>query len=85
MTFSIQLTKAAARDLKSIPKSVLQKIDVCILKLADDPLPPGVKKLSNSGGMYRVRVGDYRMIYKIEHDVLTILVVRIGHRRDVYR
>lgn len=85
MTFSIQLTKAAARDLKSIPKPVLQKNDACILKLADDPLPPGVKKLSNSGGIYRVRVGDYRMIYKIEHDVLTILVVKIGHRRDIYR
>jgi len=85
MIYQIELTKAAVRDLTSVPKAMLQRLDACILKLADDPLPPGVKKLRNSAGMYRVRVSDYRIIYHIEHEILTILVVRIGHRREVYR
>jgi mRNA interferase RelE/StbE len=85
MTYRIELTKAAVRDLTAIPKPMLKRLDACILGLADDPLPPGVKKLKNSDGMYRVRVSDYRIIYRIEQDILTILVVKIGHRREVYR
>jgi len=85
MTYRIELTKAAERDLRAAPKLMLKRLDACILGLADDPLPPGVKKLKNSGGLYRVRVSDYRIIYRIEQEVLTVLVIRIGHRREVYR
>ena len=85
MTYRIQLTKTAVRDLGAVPKNMLQRLDTCILRLADDPLPQGVKKLRNSGGMYRIRVSDYRIIYRVEQEVLTILVVKIGHRREVYR
>ncbi|MCM2357387.1 MAG: type II toxin-antitoxin system RelE/ParE family toxin [Geobacteraceae bacterium] len=85
MTFRIELTKAAVRDLSAVPKPMLKRLDACILGLADDPLPPGVKKLKNSDGLYRVRVSDYRIIYRIEQEILTVLVVKIGHRREVYR
>ena len=85
MTYRIELTKTAARDLKSVPKPMLKRLDACILGLADDPLPPGVKKLRNENALYRVRVSDYRIIYSIEQDVLTVLIVKIGHRREVYR
>jgi len=85
MTYRIELTKSAARDLATVPKPMLKRLDACILGLADDPLPPGVKKLRNSNGLYRVRVSNYRIIYSIEQDILTILIVRIGHRREVYR
>ena len=85
MTYRIALTKAAAREFAAVPRPVLKRIDDCILGLASDPLPPGVKKLRNSGGMYRVRVGDYRIVYRIEQEVLVVLIVRIGHRREVYR
>jgi len=85
MTYRIELTKAAERDLTTAPKSILKRLDACILGLAVDPLPPGVKKLKNCDGLYRVRVSDYRIIYRIEQEILTILVVKIGHRRDVYR
>jgi mRNA interferase RelE/StbE len=85
MTYRIELTKAAVRDLTAVPKSMLKRLDACILGLADDTLPPGVKKLKNSDGLFRVRVSDYRIIYRIEQDILTILVVKIGHRREVYR
>lgn len=85
MTYRIELTKAAVRDLTAVPKPMLKRLDACILGLADDPLPPGVKKLKNSDGLYRMRVSDYRIIYRIEQDILTVLVVKIGHRREVYR
>ena len=85
MTYRIELTKAAERDLLAVPKPVLKRLDACILGLADDPLPPGVKKLKDSNGLYRVRVSDYRVIYRIEQEILTVLVVKIGHRREVYR
>ena len=85
MTYRIELTKTAARELAAAPKPMLKRLDACILGLAKDPLPPGVKKLKNSDGLYRVRVSDYRIIYRIEQEVLTVLVVRVGHRREVYR
>lgn len=85
MSYRIELTKAAVRDLTAAPKPMLKRLDACILGLAHDPLPPGVKKLRNSDGLYRVRVSDYRIIYRIEQEILTVLVVKIGHRRDVYR
>ena len=85
MTYRIELTKTAARDLAAIPKPILKRLDACILGLAEDPVPPGVKKLRNSDGLYRVRVSDYRIIYRIEQNILTILIVKIGHRREVYR
>ena len=56
-----------------------------ILALAEEPRPPGVVKMHGGGGYYRLRVGDYRVVYAIEDDVLLVLVVRIGHRREVYR
>ena len=53
--------------------------------LAANPRPPGVEKLAGPDDFYRIRVGDYRIIYQIQDDVLMILVVKIGHRREVYR
>jgi mRNA interferase RelE/StbE len=85
MTYRIELTKAAVRDLTAVPKVMLKRLDACILGLANDPLPPGVKKLKNCNGSYRVRVNESRIIYRVEQEVLTILIVKIGHRREVYR
>ena len=64
---------------------MLRRVDARILALAEDPRPPGAKRLAGSEGLHRIRVGDYRVVYAIEDDVLLVLVVRIGHRRDVYR
>ena len=60
------------------------RIDLRLLVLADDPRPVGVKKLHGQD-RYRIRVGDYRVIYQIEDEVLLVLVVEIAHRREVYR
>jgi mRNA interferase RelE/StbE len=62
-----------------------QRVAAAIELLRDDPRPPGVALLSGPSGAWRVRVGVYRIIYRIEDDRLVVLVVRIGPRRDVYR
>jgi mRNA interferase RelE/StbE len=66
-------------------KLLLKRLAACILGLADDPLPPGVKKLKNSNVVYRVRVNDSRIISRIEQGILTVMVVETGLRREVYR
>jgi mRNA interferase RelE/StbE len=83
--YRIELTRAAARQLAALPKEVLKRVDEAILALALDPFPQGSKKLRNGEGRRRIRVGQYRVIYSIENDRLVILVIRVGHRREVYR
>ncbi|MFI5088454.1 MAG: type II toxin-antitoxin system RelE/ParE family toxin [Terriglobales bacterium] len=84
MRYSIEFVPSARRALAKLPLLMRKRIQVAIDDLADNPLPPGVKKLQGEDG-YRIRVGDYRVIYEVEHVRLTILVIRIGHRREVYR
>ena len=85
MTFRIALTPAARRDLASLPHEVARRIDTHILALAENPFPPKVKKLQGSPGFLRIRVGDYRIVYTVQHKHLIVLVIKIGHRREVYR
>jgi mRNA interferase RelE/StbE len=85
-SYSIQLKPAAERDLKKIKdRAVLTRISRVIDGLATNPRPPGVKALQGDSSILRIRVGDYRILYTIEDPVLLVLVVRIGHRREVYR
>ena len=85
MTFRVEVTPAARRDLVKLPRDVLRRVDAHILALADNPRPPGTKKLQGDEGFFRVRVGDYRILYTVEHHRLVILIVRIRHRREAYR
>jgi mRNA interferase RelE/StbE len=84
--YQIQFTPAARRDLRrlSVNRDFLEKIDERILSLASDPRPHGSQKLSNEDSLYRIRVGDYRIIYQILDETLVVLVVRVRHRREVY-
>lgn len=82
--YKIFLKQSAAKELEALPKRDVKRIVEKIGALADDPRPAGVEKLS-AQERYRIRQGDYRIIYSIEDDVLTVWVVKIGHRRDVYR
>lgn len=84
MRYSLEFVPSARKALAKLPWEVRKRIQAAIDRLADNPLPPGVQKLQGEPG-YRVRVGDYRIIYDVEHGRLTILVIRIGHRREVYR
>lgn len=83
MTYRIELRPAALRALKKLDPPVARRIQGAIALLAEDPRPPAARPLRGRPGM-RVRVGDYRIIYTVEDDVLLIVVVTLGHRRDVY-
>ena len=81
--YRVVVRKSVAKDLKGIPKKDVRRILAAIESLADDPRPPGAKKLSGQE-RYRLRQGNYRILYSIEDDRLIVCVVRVGDRRDVY-
>jgi mRNA interferase RelE/StbE len=85
VTYAIEVLPAAERDLRKVHPEIRARIRGAVLKLAVDPRPPGARALKDRPGYLRVRIGDYRIIYTIEDDVLRVVVVRLGHRRDVYR
>jgi mRNA interferase RelE/StbE len=85
LTYAIEVLPAAERDLRKVHPEIRARIRGAVLKLAVDPRPPGARALTDRPGYLRVRVGDYRIISAIEDAVLKVIVVRLGHRRDVYR
>ncbi len=82
--YKIFFKKSVWKDFKSIPKHSLKKILNDIDSLGKNPRPPGCRKLSGQE-RYRLRHGRYRIIYSIQDDELTVWVVKVGHRKDVYR
>ena len=82
--YRVEVRPAALRALRKVDPKVRPRIEGAIALLAEDPRPPASRPLTGRAG-YRVRVGDYRIIYTIQDDVLVIVVVNLGHRRDVYR
>jgi mRNA interferase RelE/StbE len=81
--YRIELRPAAVRALRKLDPQARRRVRGAIALLAQDPRPPGARALQGRPGL-RVRVGDYRIIYTVENDVLLVVVVRLGHRRDVY-
>jgi mRNA interferase RelE/StbE len=83
--YAVLLEKSAARFLLRLRDTKLKsRLDEAIESLADDPRPPGCRKLAGTSDRYRVRVGDYRIVYRIDDGKVTVLVLLIGHRREVY-
>lgn len=82
--YRIEFRPAALRELRKIDRPMQPRIQGAIVLLAQDPRPPASRPLRGREG-YRLRVGDYRIIYTIDDGVLLIVIVTIGHRRDVYR
>jgi mRNA interferase RelE/StbE len=85
MAYRIEFSPRADRQYRKLPPSVQARLKPRIDALAQNPRPPGVEKLSESENFYRIRVGDYRVVYQIEDDVLLVLVVKVEHRKEVYR
>ena len=81
--YRIELRPAALRALRKLDPPVARRVQAAIALLAEDPRPPASRPLRGRPA-WRVRVGDYRVIYTIEEDVLLVVVVTLGHRRDVY-
>ena len=83
-SYELVFKKSVAKDLREFPKADVKRILQRVRSLVDDPRPPGCEKLSGQQ-RYRVRQGLYRIVYEIDDKVLIVLVVKVGHRRDVYR
>lgn len=84
MTYRVALSPMAARQLRKLDAPVRRRIQAALELLAEQPRPPSATRLVGGAGEWRVRTGDYRIVYEIDDDRLLILVLRIGHRRDVY-
>ncbi len=82
--YRIEVRPAAARALRKLDPHIARRIQGAIALLAEDPRPPASRPLRGRPG-YRLRVGDYRIIYSVVDEVLLVVVVTVGHRRDVYR
>ena len=83
--YRIEIKRSAAKEIEDIGRlRDRQRVVARVMSLAEDPGPPGYTKLSGQE-TYRVREGDYRIIYTISDEVLVVEVIRVGHRRDVYR
>jgi mRNA interferase RelE/StbE len=84
-SYSIQWKNTAIKELKKLPGKTINNILSIISSLSENPLPAGCIKISGAEQTYRIRTGDYRIVYTVLHGQLVIEIIRIGHRKDVYR
>jgi Cytotoxic translational repressor of toxin-antitoxin stability system len=85
VSYKIEWKRSATKELKKLPPETIKKILQAVESLAQTPLPDGVKKLVSSHHTYRIREGAYRIIYNLLADVVVIEIIKVGHRKDVYR
>ena len=85
MTYQVMTPKSVQKQIMALPSEIADRINTAILDLADESRPDGVTKMKGFDHTYRIRVGDYRIIYKIDDEELIIVIVRCKHRREVYR
>lgn len=84
MTYRVEFRPRAAKELRALPKGVRRTVAMVVDAVAENPRPSGAVHLKGTDFL-RVRVGDYRVVYEVREHVLVVLVVRVAHRRDVYR
>ena len=84
-SFSLQWRKSTTKDLRRIPREAVSRILAEVEKLAEQPLPHGSEKLTGSEHTYRIRIGDYRVVYELFRDAKIVEIQRVRHRKDVYR
>jgi mRNA interferase RelE/StbE len=85
VTYRITLAPPAARQLRKLDPQARRRIQAALELLAVEPRPPAATQLVGGSGEWRVRTGDYRIVYEVADDHLLVLVLRVGHRREVYR
>lgn len=84
-SYKIEWKNSAYKELQKLPRPMITRVVAAVSDLANDPRPQGVRKLVGSERSYRIRVGDYRVVYEIFEYRLVIEIVRVRHRKDVYR
>ena len=83
--YAVEFTTAAAREIRKLDRQVARRILSQIDGLATEPRPAGCRKLVGEADAWRIRIGEYRVLYEVHDRTLTVSVVRVAHRRDVYR
>ena len=83
--YALRIKRRAERDLRRLPASVFRRINPKILALREEPYPYGTRKLTGNLVGWRIRVGDYRIVYQVDELQRVVTIVRVRHRRDVYR
>jgi mRNA interferase RelE/StbE len=85
MPYTVVFATSALRDLERLPAQIVQRVLNAIRELGDNPRPSGCRKIVGSESTYRIRVGEYRVVYDVDDQRRLVLVTRIRHRKDVYR
>ncbi len=85
MSYAIRFLPSVQKDIRKIPEGMLRRIQEALKPLAENPHPPGAKKIQGYDGCFRLRIGDYRVVYSVTHEIRIVTIIRIGHRREVYR
>jgi mRNA interferase RelE/StbE len=84
-SYRIEFKSSALKELERLPRQIIPRVIAVIKGLVENPYPSGVKKLAGFERTYRVRVGDYRIMYEIYEDRLIIEIIRVKHRKDIYK
>ncbi len=84
MKYSVEFSQRAVRQIDALEAKLRIRIIKKIEALSDNPRPPGVQKLAGSENDYRIRIGDYRVVYEVRDALLIVLVIKVAHRRQVY-
>lgn len=83
-SYSIEIKRSAQKEIAKLPKPYLKSVTAAIASLAEDPRPRGSVKMSGIDA-YRIRIGVFRVVYSVHDAILTVVIVSVGHRKDVYR
>ena len=84
MAYTLEIEPRARRQIRALPRDVQQRITEALAQLAEQPRPPNAKRLIGHDHTYRLRLGRYRILYEVEDRIRVILVIEVGHRREVY-
>jgi mRNA interferase RelE/StbE len=85
MAYAVEFAPGAEREFRKLAREVQLGLRPRIDALGYDPRPAGAKKLKGTGDLWRIRAGDYRIVYQIRNQIMVVLIVRVAHRREVYR
>lgn len=85
MSYAIEIKRSAIKDIQKLPKAIAKIILQSIQSLKEDPFTGNATKLKSKEKLYRLRVGNYRIVYTVEKQIDVVTVVKIGHRKDIYK
>lgn len=84
-SYQVEWKRSAVKELRKLPQQLISKIVAAVDRLALNPRPQGCRKLVGSEDTFRIRVGDYRVLYNMIENKLTVEIIRVGHRKDAYK